>query len=262
MAVDSASPTIQGSAAGAPAGAAAVGAKGLWLRIDERVILRDIQLEIPRGQFVALLGANGAGKSTLLKLLATLTYPSAGQLWMFGQLVKRGGAGLRAKIGMIGHQAMLYRDLSARENLLFFGRLYGVDQPGRRAGELLERVGLAERADDPVKAFSRGMVQRVAIARALMHGPEILLADEPFAGLDVASTQRLEQLLGELHQEGKTIVLSSHDIPQALRLAERVVVLRRDRSVEKRVWRGGMVVMDQAARETDERAVLAEISGP
>lgn len=231
-----------------PAGSV-VWAKGLGKRIDERVVLAGIDLEVGAGEFVAVLGANGAGKTTLLKLLATLTKATGGELHLFGEDARGQAARLRRWIGMIGHQGMLYGDLSARENLVFFGRLYGVRDVARRAGELLERVGLAGRADDAVQTFSRGMVQRAAIARALMHDPQLLLADEPFAGLDVAATGALENLLAELNGEGRTVILVNHDVGQSLRLAQRVVVLR-----------GGRKVLDEATAQVSHERVLAEVT--
>jgi heme exporter protein A len=228
--------------------AAPVSAVGLNKIIDGRPILQDVNLEVGAGEFVAVLGANGAGKSTLLKVIATLTAASGGELRLFGRRVTRDSAALRARIGLIGHQSMLYRDLTARENLEFFGRLYGVSQPMERAARLLEVVGLADRADDAVKSFSRGMVQRVAIARALVHDPELMLADEPFDGLDAPSVAATEQLLTHLNGAGKTIVLVNHDIGQSLQLARRVVVLKQ-----------GRVSLDAAARTLDVAGVLAEV---
>ena len=238
----------------APAPAVPVRARGLCKTIDDRPILKSLDLEFGHGRFVTLLGANGAGKSTLLKLLSTLTTPTGGQLEMFGLAMHSGGgavaAKVRAQIGLIGHQTMLYHDLSACENLEFFGTLYGLKQARQRALELLDVMGLSARANDPVKAFSRGMQQRVAIARALMHNPELLLADEPFAGLDAPSAAMLEKVLRDLHRAGKTIVLANHDIGQSLRLADRAVVLR-----------GGRKVIDAATSELSEPQVLAEMSG-
>ena len=230
---------------------AALGAVGLGKVIDDHVILRDLNFEIPCGSYVALLGANGAGKTTLLKLLSTLIAPSTGQLVLFGQPVGREASGLRARLGLIGHNTMLYQDLSARENLIFFGRLYGLADPQARADELLEYVGLTARGNDPVKTFSRGMAQRAGIARALVHDPELLLADEPFAGLDAPSQQMLEQQLERLHQQGKTIVLASHDIERSLQLAQRVIVLR-----------DGCLVIDRLTTELDAQMVLQEVRGP
>jgi len=225
-----------------------VRAVGLSLSIESRPILQNIDLEISRGRFVALLGANGAGKSTLLKILSTLNAPTSGTLELFGVSAASAAAQSRRHIGLIGHQTMLYHDLSALENLTFFAKLYDLRHPRERAMELLTQLGLAHRAGDPVKAFSRGMAQRVAIARALLHEPELLLADEPFAGLDAPSSAMLERLLKELHASGKTIILANHDIAQSLRLAERAVVLA-----------GGRKVIDAPAGSLDSSLVLARM---
>ncbi|MHC5006711.1 MAG: ABC transporter ATP-binding protein [Planctomycetota bacterium] len=229
----------------------AVQVSGLAKTIDDKRVLADITFDVPRGSYVALLGANGAGKSTLLKILATLIPPTKGQLGLFGEPLKGEAAGLRARLGLIGHGAMLYRDLSARENLVFFSRLYDLPDPTGRADTLLEYVGLTGRARDPVKTFSRGMAQRVSIARALVHDPDLLLADEPFAGLDAPSQRMLEEMLGRLHGEGKTIILASHDLAQSLGLAQRALVLRQ-----------GRLVVDQETSRLDAQAVLAEVTGP
>lgn len=226
----------------------AVHATGLHKTLDDRLVLRDLTFDLSAGAYVALLGANGAGKTTLLRLLSTLTTPSRGQLEIFGRSVRRHGALIRAEIGLIGHQSMLYRDLSALENLVFFGRLHDIAQPVVRAMDLLEFVGLADRAQDPVKTFSRGMVQRVSIARALLHEPRLLLADEPFAGLDAPSVRTVERLLAQLNASGMAIVLANHDVPQSLRLAARVMVLKR-----------GRLALDLSTEDTDARTILEEI---
>lgn len=227
---------------------AAVRAIGLGKTIDERKILIDINFEVEPGAYVAILGANGAGKSTLLKVISTLTPPSTGKLELFGKNVESESARIRARVGLIGHQSMLYRDLSARENLEFFAKLYACPDPHARAIQLLQDVALSDRAEDPVKAFSRGMTQRLAIARALVHEPDLLLADEPFEGLDAPSSRGLEQMLAQIHSAGTTIVLVNHDIEQSLRLAQRVIVLRR-----------GRVVIDAPAGELGAEAVLGEM---
>jgi len=186
----------------------------------------------------------------LLKILATLMPPSSGQLQLFGLDVPRHAAQARARLGLIGHQSMLYRDLTARENLELFARLYGVQAPRRRAEELLSIVGMIDRADDAVKTFSRGMCQRVSIARALVHQPDLVLADEPFAGLDVPGAAAVERLLSDLHAAGKTIVMVNHDVLQSLRLAERVIVLG-----------AGTIAIDRPARVSDAPGILAELAG-
>jgi heme exporter protein A len=227
-----------------------VRARGLGKVMEERGILRGIDLEIGAGELVALLGANGAGKSTLLKIISTLLPHSSGTLELFGMALQHSSVAIRARIGLIGHQSMLYHDLSALENLEFFGRLYGLKDARGRALELLEQLGLAARARDPVKGFSRGMAQRVAIARALLHDPDLLLADEPFAGLDAPAAALLEKTLGALHAAGKTIILANHDLRQSLALAQRVVVLAR-----------GCKVLDAAAEGVDAERVLALMQG-
>ena len=223
---------------------------GVSKRFDERWVLRGINLDVPAGAFIGLLGTNGAGKSTLLNMLAMLGSPTSGKLTLFGESANRPTPALRARIGMIGHQPMLYRDLSAIENLVFFGRLYNVRSPKQRAVELLERVGLADRAISLVKTFSRGMMQRLSIARALMHTPDLLLADEPFSGLDVPSVQAVSSLLQDLHADGKTVILTNHDVRQSLALSQRVVVLRK-----------GTIVCNQPADLQDEQAVTREVIG-
>jgi heme exporter protein A len=226
----------------------AVRTQALGYLIENRPILRDVSVYIPQGQFTALLGANGAGKSTLLKMLATLTQPTQGRLHLFGIAVNRDSAKVRSRIGLIGHGAMLYRDLTAMDNLIFFGRLYGLPDPAQRAEKLLRFVGLSSRRDDPVKTFSRGMVQRVSIARALMHDPDLLLADEPFSGLDAPSSRVLVELLNNLRAQDKTIMLATHDIDQAFTLADQVIVLRR-----------GRVVIDSPVFEVDAQITLSQI---
>ena len=218
--------------------------------IDGRAVLSSIDLSIAAGEFVAILGINGAGKTTLLKIIATLTPPTTGRLELFGLDVRRYAAQARARLGLIGHQSMLYRDLTARENLELFARLYGVRAGRRRAEELLSLVGMIDRADEPVRTFSRGMCQRVSIARALIHQPDLVLADEPFAGLDVPGAAALERILSDLHAAGKTIVMVNHDVCQSLRLAERVIVLG-----------AGTITTDRRARLADAPGVLTELGG-
>jgi len=199
---------------------------------------------------MALLGANGAGKSTLLKVLATFMPPSSGTLELFGSKIGVNAGAIRSQIGIISHQPMLYRDLSAIENLVFFGRLYDVANARDRAEEMLRLVGLSNRADDAVKTLSRGMIQRVSIARALMHDPDLLLADEPFDGLDVPSANALEAFLGRLQAQGKTVVIANHDIAQTLRLADTVFVLHR-----------GERVLEARADDIEVADVVREMTG-
>ena len=225
-----------------------IAARNLGKSIDDRKILLGIDLEIARGDFVALLGANGAGKTTLLKIIAMLSPATEGVLELFGAEVGRDQSAVRKRLGLIGHGMMLYRDLGIMENLIFFGKLYGVARSRERAEELLYKVGLHHRRLDAVSTLSRGMSQRASIARALMHDPEVLLADEPFAGLDAPSTSMLEKMLLELHDSGKTIVLVNHHIPQSLDLVDRAVVLRK-----------GRIVINKRADELTSAEVLKEV---
>jgi ABC-type multidrug transport system ATPase subunit len=219
------------------------------MTIAERPILRDLDFEIRPGQWMALLGPNGAGKTTLMRILGLLTAPTAGRLEQFGRAVSHDDVTARARLGLVGHTSMLYRALSAFENLVFFARLYGVPDPRGRARELLEQIGLAARAHDPVAALSRGMTQRVSIARALVNDPALLLADEPFVGLDAPSCRIVEHMFRDLHRAGTTIVISDHDLGRSLALAEHVMVLR-----------DGRLVRDEPAEGLDAESVLAEIS--
>ena len=182
-----------------------ISARGLTRHYGERVALRDVSFELPAGRTLAVFGANGAGKTTLLRILATLLRPHEGTATVLGKEVPREGWAVRSKIGWLGHEALLYRRLSVRENLRFYARLYGTGEG--RIDEALEAVGLRARAEDPVAELSKGMVQRAAIARATLHEPELLLLDEPFANLDPAARKDLAPLL-----EGRTRVIVSHDL--------------------------------------------------
>jgi heme exporter protein A len=229
---------------------AAVHAAALRKEIDERVILHDLSFAVPAGRFTALLGGNGAGKSTLLRILAGLIPATSGRVQLFGRPLRRDAADLRLRIGLISHGAMLYRDLSAKENLVLFARLCGQGraQAGARADSLLDAMGLSPRSDDPVRTYSRGMLQRAAIARALVNDPELLLADEPFTGLDAPSAAMLEETLASLTAQGRTVILTNHDVRQSLALAQHVLVLHR-----------GRLVIDEPTGGADARSILAEI---
>jgi len=189
-------------------------------------VLRKLDLQIQRGEFVALLGPNGSGKSTLIRLLSSLSKPSAGEIRIGGWLLPDEAMAVRAQIGLVGHQPLLYGNLSARENLQFFARLYNLNDE-RRIDTLLAEVGLAKRAFDIVRTFSRGMQQRLSIARALLHNPDVLLFDEPYTGLDQDASAILDDLLQQAQGGGRTIVMATHQLERAARLASRVVILSR-----------------------------------
>ncbi|MCC6641813.1 MAG: ABC transporter ATP-binding protein [Deltaproteobacteria bacterium] len=210
---------------------AAVRARGLGKRFGPVVALDAVDLDVPAGATLAVLGPNGAGKSTLLRLLAGLARPSLGSLCVGSQRESRPAA--RGRVGYVGHATFLYPALSARENLVFAARLYGVADPAARAGALLAANGLTSVADRRAGSFSRGMAQRLAIARGLVHDPAVVLLDEPFAGLDRTSAARLADALRRLHAEGRTLVLVTHELGVASALADLAIVLERGRIVHR-----------------------------
>jgi heme ABC exporter ATP-binding subunit CcmA len=192
-------------------------------------VLRKLSLDVERGQCVALLGPNGSGKSTLLRLLAGLSKPTGGSITVGGWELPREAAAVRSQIGMVSHKPLLYENLTGRENLRFFARLYNLPASEResRIDALLERVGLARRAGDLTRAYSRGMLQRLSIARALLHNPDVLLMDEPYTGLDQAASAMLDEVTQEAKANGRTIIMATHELDRAARLASRVVILAR-----------------------------------
>jgi heme exporter protein A len=190
-------------------------------------VLRRLDLTIARGEFVALLGPNGSGKSTLIRLLAGLSKPTAGTIHIGGWELPREAHAVRAQIGLVSHKPLLYDNLTARENLQFFARLYHLSDHDDRIASLLERVGLARRAHDLVRTYSRGMQQRLSIARALLHRPDVLLLDEPYTGLDQDASLILDGLLREAQRDGHTILMATHQLDRASQLASRVIILSR-----------------------------------
>jgi ABC-type multidrug transport system ATPase subunit len=178
------------------------------------------------GQLVGLLGPNGAGKSTLLSILATLAVPTSGEVCYGTATARAAGAEIRARLGSLGHDLYLYPELTARENLEFFAGLYRIADPAARVGDALSRAGLSERAEDLVSGFSRGMRQRLALERALLHGPRLVLLDEPFTGLDDASTHALVRRLASLRAEGAIVILTTHDLDVVDGVIDRAIVLR------------------------------------
>ncbi|MBI4771073.1 MAG: heme ABC exporter ATP-binding protein CcmA [Chloroflexi bacterium] len=188
-------------------------------------VLRGLNFEVPQGEFVALLGPNGAGKTTFLRILASLARPTIGQVRIAGFTLPDQAASVRRRLGVVSHQPLLYGDLTAEENLRFFGKLYGVPALAARIAEVLAQVGLQARRRDLVRGFSRGMQQRLAIARAILHDPEVLLFDEPHTGLDQEASAMLDGVLTSVAARGRTVVMTSHDLPRAVRLAGRVDIL-------------------------------------
>ena len=197
-----------------------------------RRALSHVTCHARRGAILGLLGPNGAGKSTLLAILATLLKPTSGVVRYGSGNAGPHGASLRGRIGVLGHDLFLYPELTARENLAFFAGLYDVADPDRAAFEALDHAGLAERADDSVASFSRGMRQRVALERALIHRPRLALLDEPFTGLDDASAVALLRRLNALRVEGCIVILATHDLDMAEGLLNQAVFLRDGRMVD------------------------------
>lgn len=196
-----------------------------------RKVLAGLDLQVQPGEMTVLLGPNGAGKTTFLRILATLARPGSGTVTLLGRDAFREAETVRRHIGLLSHRTLLYDDLTPRQNLAFYARMYDVEDGTARAEELLEQVGLSHRADDLVRTFSRGMQQRLALVRALLHRPELLLLDEPYSGLDPVAADNLSRLLGEMKNQGCTVLLTTHDLNQGLALAGRVLVLARGRLV-------------------------------
>ncbi len=210
-----------------PEATEAIALEGLERRFGDRPALQGINVRVETGRTLAVFGANGAGKTTLLRVLATLLRPHAGSARILGASLPDEAWRARGRVGFIGHDPLLYPDLSARDNLLFHARLHRV--PAARVDELLAAVGMDSRARDPVRELSRGMVQRVAAARALVHDPPLLLLDEPRAGLDPAAAEQLEPLIGRA--SGRTRVVVTHDVDRGLADADAVLGLRAGRAV-------------------------------
>ena len=206
---------------------AAIEVEGLGRDYGERPALRDVAFRLEPGATLAVLGPNGAGKSTLLRVLATLLRPHSGRVRVLGRELPGDDWAVRGRLGLLAHDPLLYRDLSARENLRFHARLHGV--AAARVQALLDRVEMGQRGDEPLRTLSRGLVQRVAVCRAVLHEPELLLLDEPLANLDPGAASLVEPLIGR--SSGRTRVLTTHDPVGGVQDADAVLGLRRGRPV-------------------------------
>ncbi len=205
----------------------AVAAEDVWKYYGDYPALREIRLGIEPGSCLALLGRNGAGKTTLLRIMAGFSKAGRGRISIFGKDAR--DEATRRRVGVLGHGIAVYDELSALENLMLFGRLYGVADPEKTALAWLDRVGLLRVRDGLVREFSRGMRQRLAIARAFLHNPEVLLLDEPFTALDDRAIAVLQSVLRDALARGCTVVLSTHQLREALELATHVALLTRGR---------------------------------
>jgi heme ABC exporter ATP-binding subunit CcmA len=203
----------------------AVAVEGVWKFFGDFPALRDVNLTIAGGSCTALIGRNGAGKTTLLRILAGLSRPAKGQVTLDGMDVR--DSRTRSQVGVLGHGIGIYDELTALENLKLFGSLYGVEQPRQSALDWLDRVGLQHVKDAPVREYSRGMRQRLAVARAFLHDPRILLLDEPFTALDDRAIAVLQSVLRRALEEGRTVIMSTHQLREALELATNVALLVR-----------------------------------
>ncbi|PKQ37996.1 MAG: ABC transporter ATP-binding protein [Actinobacteria bacterium HGW-Actinobacteria-1] len=202
----------------------AVQVRGLTRAFGVRKALNDVSFELPKGAFLSIFGPNGAGKTTLVKVLTTLLNPSKGTASVLGCDVVSEAVELRHRIGLISHNPLLYPDLTAEENLLFFAEMYGLDDPKTRVRELLSDVELDHRRLDVVSTFSRGMLQRLSIARALLHKPDVLFLDEPYSGLDPHAVDILDGLIAQIRGD-HTFVMISHDLDKGLELCSHALIL-------------------------------------
>jgi heme exporter protein A len=204
----------------------------LTKQADNKLILRGIDLSIKQGETVAILGPNGAGKSTLLKVLATLIKPTSGMVKINGLDLKKNQIDIKKLFGYLPHSSLLYDQYSPYENLIFFGKLYGVKNVEKRAIELVQEVGLSFFLNDPVKNFSRGMIQRIAIARAIVHDPQILFLDEPHTGLDQGAIGILNNVILSMKKKGTTTLMVTHDFKQAAEICDRIIIVKNGKIVD------------------------------
>ena len=198
---------------------------GLVKSFGSKIALGGVDLDVAEGEFLTLVGPNGAGKTTLIRILATLTRPTRGSVRIAGCDLVRQGTEARRRIGLASHQTLLYGDLSAEENLRFYGRMYDVPELDERITALLRRVDLDHRRHDLVRTFSRGMQQRLSLARALLHDPAILLLDEPYTGLDQYAAEVLREVLVTLGGQSRTVLMTTHNLERGLELCDRAAIL-------------------------------------
>lgn len=213
-----------------------------------RQALKSTTLTVDAGQVVALAGPNGAGKSTLLRILATLSRPTRGRVAINRIEIPEGAMAARANIGYVGHQTLLYDELTVYENLRYYARLYAIDKSDARIREVAKQVGIEKRLTDTVRTLSRGYQQRAALARALLHRPRVLLFDEPWTGLDQNSSSVLNAIFENARQSGITVLFSTHEFERSLNAVDRALILR-----------NGKIVYDGAKSEWNDAAGFAQV---
>ena len=230
---------------------AAIEIRNLTKSFGSHVALRDVDLAVAEGEFLTMVGPNGAGKTTLIRILATLSRPTSGEVWVDGWNLADGAAEVRQRIGLVSHQPLLYGDLTAEENLRFYSRMYNVPEPENRIEEVLEQVGLLARRRDPVRTLSRGMQQRLAIARAILHRPAVMFLDEPYTGLDQQAAAMLDEVMRMVGTVSRTVLMTTHDLNRGLDMSDRVAILS-----------GGQLVYQSPRADLDEasfRQVYREV---
>ena len=200
-------------------------------RFGLKTVLKGMEFYADAGEFVGLLGPNGAGKTTFLRILSSLSRPTMGLVRVAGYQLPQQAAGVRANLGVLSHQPLLYGDLTGEENLQFYGKMYAVENLEERMLEVLDLVDLSNRRRDLVRTYSRGMAQRLAIARAMIHDPGILLLDEPYTGLDQDASTMLDAVLKQIAAQGRTVVMTSHDLARSAELCTRFDVLSRGKII-------------------------------
>ena len=218
----------------------AIEVRGLHKGFGEWPVLRGLDLTVGWGEFLVVFGANGVGKTTLLKVLSSQARADSGEVRVGGIDMKRDSASIRRLIGVVAHRGFLYEDMSCRENLSFFGRMYGLRNSQQRVGELLGLVGLGARGNQRVRTFSNGMQKRLSIARAIIHEPSVLLLDEPEAGLDQEALDILSALLETWKGDGRTVVMTTHNLEKGLAWGDRVAILS-----------GGKIAFEESRRSLD-----------
>ena len=215
---------------------------GLTKTFGNLYALRNLSFSLNKGEFLTIFGPNGAGKTTLIRILSTITKATSGEIKIADFSFENDSEKIRRQIGVIAHQTFLYENLTAEENLRFYGKLYDVENLSKKIDIILTEVGLELRKRDFVRIFSRGMQQRLAIARAMLHEPAILLLDEPYTGLDQHASEMLTNWLKRLRSSEQTILMVTHDLEQGLELADRIAVLV-----------SGQLVFNQEQSEIDSK---------